>query len=159
CDLCPDFSAATATAKINHLTYHNRLKILEDKTPLIVPPSASKSKKNRKKRIQVLSEGVPGDTPLARPQRNSNDPPPAVEEEDLPLQEKLDLEHPSLLVSFVEPLDALLDVDEIDNILPTFEIIVSDIVSVIQEHFHLSRPSASNQPKKKTSSKRERERL
>ncbi|GFT80340.1 hypothetical protein NPIL_220431 [Nephila pilipes] len=137
CDLCPDFSATTAIVKRNHLAYHNRLKILEDKTPLIVPPSASKLKKNRKKRIQVLSEGLPGDTPLARPQRNSNDPPPAVEE-DLPLQEKLDLEHPSLLVSFVEPLDALLDVDEIDNILPTFENIVSDIVSVIQEHSSFS---------------------
>ncbi|GFT12069.1 retrovirus-related Pol polyprotein from type-2 retrotransposable element R2DM, partial [Nephila pilipes] len=153
CDLCPDFSATSATAKRNHLASHNRQKILEDKTPLIVPPSASKTKKNRKKRIQVLSDGHPGDTPLARPQRNSNDPPPAEEEEHLPLQEKLDLEHPSLLVSFVEPLDALLDVDEIDNVLPTFENIVSDIVSVIQEHFHLSRPSASIQSKNKTSSK------
>ncbi|GFT56677.1 retrovirus-related Pol polyprotein from type-2 retrotransposable element R2DM, partial [Nephila pilipes] len=150
CDLCPDFTASTTTAKRNHLAYHNRLKISENKTPLIVPPSASKSKK---KRIQVLSEGLPGDTPLARPQRNSTDPPPAVEEEDLPLQEKLDLEHPSLLVSFVEPLDALLDVDEIDDVLPTFESIVSDIVSVIQDHFHLARPSASNQPNKKASSK------
>ncbi|GFS46017.1 hypothetical protein NPIL_380131, partial [Nephila pilipes] len=153
CDLCPDFSATSATAKRNHLASHNRQKILEDKTLLIVPPSASKTKKNRKKRIQVLSEGHPGDTSLARPQRNSNDPPPAEEEEHLPLQEKLDLEHPSLLVSFLEPLDALLDVDEIDNVLPTFENIVSDIVSVIQEHFHLFRPSASIQSKNKPSSK------
>ncbi|GFU09607.1 hypothetical protein NPIL_268111, partial [Nephila pilipes] len=128
CDLCPDFSATSATAKRNHHASHHRQKILEDKTPLIIPPSSSKTKKNRRKRIQVLSEGHPGDTPLARPQRNLDAPPPVEEDENLPLQEKLDLEHPSLLVSFVEPLDALLDVDEIDNVLPTFENIVSDIV-------------------------------
>ncbi|GFU19953.1 retrovirus-related Pol polyprotein from type-2 retrotransposable element R2DM [Nephila pilipes] len=153
CDLCPDFSASTITAKRNHLAFHNRLKNSENKTPLIVPPSASKTKRNRKRRIQVLSEGIPGDTPLARPQRNSNEQPPAVEEEDLPFQEKLDLEQPSLLNSFMDPLDALFDVDEIDNILPTFETVVSDIVSVIQDHFKLSKPAASNDSKNKKSFK------
>ncbi|GFT15961.1 retrovirus-related Pol polyprotein from type-2 retrotransposable element R2DM, partial [Nephila pilipes] len=153
CDMCPDFSASTITAKRNHIAFHNRQKILENKTPLIVPPSASKTKKQRKKRIQDLSEGLPGDTPLARPQRKSYEQPPAIEEEDLPSQEKIDLEHPSLLDSFIEPLDALFDVDEIDNVLPTFENIVSNIVSVIQDHFHLARPSASNPSAKQTTSK------
>ncbi|GFS76438.1 hypothetical protein NPIL_255241 [Nephila pilipes] len=67
--------------------------------------------------------------------------------------EKLDLEQPSLLNSFLEPLDALFDVDEIDNILPTFEKVVSDIVSVIQDHFKLSKPTASNASKNKKSFK------
>ncbi|GFS72469.1 retrovirus-related Pol polyprotein from type-1 retrotransposable element R2, partial [Nephila pilipes] len=144
CDLCPDFSASSATAKRNHLASHNRQKIVENKTPLIIPPSSSNIKKKRRQRIQALSEGHPGDTPLARPQRNSAAPNPMEEDENIPLQEKLDLEQPSLLNSFLEPLDALLYVDEIDNILPTFENVVSDIVSVIQDHFKLSKPTKNS---------------
>ncbi|GFU25986.1 transposon TX1 uncharacterized 149 kDa protein, partial [Nephila pilipes] len=146
CDLCPDFSASSAIAKRNHLASHKRQTIVEKNTPLIIPPSSSTTKKKRRKRIQDLSEGHPGATPLARPQNNAS----TIQTEDddnVPLQEKLDLEQPSLLNSFVEPLDALFDVDEIDNILPTFESVVSDIVSVIQDHFKLSKPAASNSSK------------
>ncbi|GFT29283.1 transposon TX1 uncharacterized 149 kDa protein [Nephila pilipes] len=148
CDLCPDFSASSAIAKRNHLASHKRQTIVEKNTPLIIPPSSSTTKKKRRRRIQDLSEGHPGDTPLACPRNNTSAPSPTEDDDNVPLQEKLDLEQPSLLNSFVEPLDALFDVDEIDNILPTFESVVSDIVSVIQDHFKLSKPTASNSSKK-----------
>ncbi|GFV21196.1 retrovirus-related Pol polyprotein from type-2 retrotransposable element R2DM [Trichonephila clavipes] len=53
---------------------------------------------------------------------------------------RIDVRVPSVLESFIEPLDTLLQVDEISNARAYFEDIVGDVTRAVHEHFHLQRP-------------------
>ncbi|GFU20549.1 transposon TX1 uncharacterized 149 kDa protein, partial [Nephila pilipes] len=62
------------------------------------------------------------------------------------------IEQNSILSSFAEPLDALLEVDDIQNTQLIFENLLKDITTVIQDHFHLSpSPNNFNKPSAATS--------
>ncbi|GFT90264.1 retrovirus-related Pol polyprotein from type-1 retrotransposable element R2 [Trichonephila clavipes] len=67
---------------------------------------------------------------------DSNDPLP---------RRRIDIQSPCILASFVEPLDALLEVDELQDARSHFEDIVQHIVHTVQEYFHLQRPAADRQ--------------
>ncbi|GFS82582.1 retrovirus-related Pol polyprotein from type-2 retrotransposable element R2DM, partial [Nephila pilipes] len=153
CHICKNFSASTTLGKQNHLASHNREIIRNTATPLTIPLSTKQRKRNLKKKIQTLAEGDPGSLPLARPvataSNTSADPQPAVDTEE---QDLLDVPEITVLSSFCEPLDALLEVDDLENAFPTFEKLVDDITETIREHFHLSlpneRPPATKQKRK-----------
>ncbi|GFS76634.1 retrovirus-related Pol polyprotein from type-1 retrotransposable element R2 [Nephila pilipes] len=50
---------------------------------------------------------------------------------------KIDLPQPSVLSSFLDPLDALIEVDDLSDALTSFENLMGGIVEAVQEHFHL----------------------
>ncbi|GFW79648.1 uncharacterized protein TNCV_1429081 [Trichonephila clavipes] len=58
---------------------------------------------------------------------------------------RIDQKTPCVLASFVEPLDALLEVEEIQDVRSHFEDMVQHIVRTVQEHFHLQRPAGDRQ--------------
>ncbi|GFS97339.1 hypothetical protein NPIL_217261, partial [Nephila pilipes] len=142
CPICECFSANTQLAKQNHLEAHKRETIKSNSSRLIIPTASKLKKKLKSKRIKELSEGSPGNLPLAPPLPEvSLCNPPLPEEEEV--IQKIDLETNSILSSFAEPLDALLEVDDLDNALLLFDHLLQDITTVIQNHFHLS-PSSNN---------------
>ncbi|GFU50714.1 retrovirus-related Pol polyprotein from type-2 retrotransposable element R2DM [Trichonephila clavipes] len=60
--------------------------------------------------------------------------------EDERIGGRIDVRVPSVLESFIEPLDTLLQVDEISNARAHFEDIVGDVTKAVYEQFHLQRP-------------------
>ncbi|GFS96981.1 retrovirus-related Pol polyprotein from type-2 retrotransposable element R2DM, partial [Nephila pilipes] len=151
CPSCPDFSAVNPLAKQNHLAFHNRMKIKEQASKLVIPPSYKSSKKKKLKRVRQLADGLPGDIPLAPPipfgenvEVPVDDPPPVI-------HAKIDIERVKILDSFCEPLDSLFEVDDIEEAMVKFENILQDLTVVLQEHYHLSVPSAPSSTQKKNS--------
>ncbi|GFY56869.1 putative reverse transcriptase [Trichonephila inaurata madagascariensis] len=71
----------------------------------------------------------PGDTPPLSTR-------PATEGEE----SKIDLPAPTALDSFLEPLDTLLEIEELAERKMHFNAIVEGITSAVQEHFNLKRP-------------------
>ncbi|GFW78954.1 retrovirus-related Pol polyprotein from transposon 17.6 [Trichonephila clavipes] len=69
----------------------------------------------------------------------------ASENNDSSPRGRIDIQTPCILASFVEPLDALLEVDEIQDARSHFEDMVQHIVRTVQEHFHLQRPAGDRQ--------------
>ncbi|GFU51723.1 retrovirus-related Pol polyprotein from type-1 retrotransposable element R2 [Nephila pilipes] len=134
CHLCNNFSASSNLAKNKHLAAHKKDEIKKKALPLKIPPSSKLIKKKRFQKIVNNSDGYPGDLPLATslPQNTSND----RQEPDEIFHQKIDVERISILDSFAEPLDALLEVDDLQEAFPAFEI--SYLSSVMQDHFHLS---------------------
>ncbi|GFT18713.1 hypothetical protein TNCV_2277081 [Trichonephila clavipes] len=64
---------------------------------------------------------------------------------------RITVKTPTILTSFVEPLDTLLSVDEISDSRSHFEAIVAGITVAMQEHFHLVQDK--DQEPKKTGNK------
>ncbi|GFQ99098.1 hypothetical protein TNCT_724501 [Trichonephila clavata] len=60
--------------------------------------------------------------------------------EDPSLTGRIDLHRPCTLASFVEPLDTLLEIVEIDNRMSHFNDNVQSVTTTLQEHFHLKCP-------------------
>ncbi|GFS86880.1 retrovirus-related Pol polyprotein from type-2 retrotransposable element R2DM, partial [Nephila pilipes] len=65
---------------------------------------------------------------------------------------KIDLPVPSVLSTFLDPLDALIEVDDVSNALETFENLMNGITTSVQEFFHLS-PKRSSGNKNSTNRK------
>ncbi|GFS75724.1 retrovirus-related Pol polyprotein from type-2 retrotransposable element R2DM [Nephila pilipes] len=145
CHLCENFSASPELEKNNHLAAHRKEEIKNKSPPLIIPPSSKMMKKKRFQKILKNSDGYPGDLPLATPLQEDNSSP--GQEPDRVLHQKIDVESISILDSFSEPLDAILEVDDIDDAFPKFEKLLADLSSVIQEHFNLFK-TISTQSKK-----------
>ncbi|GFT04325.1 hypothetical protein NPIL_433451, partial [Nephila pilipes] len=142
CPLCKNFSTSSTLGKHNHLASHNRDNIKRAATPLTIPTSTKQRKRMLKKRVQTLAEGDPGSLPLARPVAiNTSTNPDLQPIEDTDELDLLDVPEITVLSSFCEPLDALLEVDDLENAFPTFEKLVDDITETIREHFHLSLPT------------------
>ncbi|GFS79039.1 hypothetical protein NPIL_629151, partial [Nephila pilipes] len=126
---------------------------------LIIPPPAKQSRKVFRKKVQNLT-GDPGSLPLAPLLANTSDhddPPapedviPSDDEDEEP--QKIDIPEVSLLSSFLEPLDALLEVDDLADALYKFESIVEGVVESVREFFHLT-PQTTEKPSTITSKKR-----
>ncbi|GFT90250.1 hypothetical protein TNCV_701711 [Trichonephila clavipes] len=62
---------------------------------------------------------------------------------------KIDIRVPSVLESFIKPLDTLLQVDEIGDARAHFENIVRDVTRAVHEHFHLRLRKTNRQWKTK----------
>ncbi|GFT61829.1 hypothetical protein NPIL_48891, partial [Nephila pilipes] len=147
CPICQDFSTASRIGQQNHLASHKRESIRKDSTPLIIPDSNASRKLKKRKKISSLSDGAPGDTRIA-PSLNSvnqdiitNKEPEDVfpsDGEDEDSSPKIDLPQPSVLSSFLDPLDALIEVDDLSDAITSFENLMGGIVEAVQEHFHLS---------------------
>ncbi|GFT18415.1 retrovirus-related Pol polyprotein from type-2 retrotransposable element R2DM, partial [Nephila pilipes] len=147
CSTCNDFSTNSQLAKRNHLASHKREKIRNQSTPLIIPESSSQSKRRKRSKVAPLSEGAPGDMRIAPPimsinqdtlgncEKDSNALP--SDDEDENISPKIDLPVPSVLNSFLDPLDALIEVDDVSNGLETFENLMSGITTAVQDFFHL----------------------
>ncbi|GFU14455.1 hypothetical protein NPIL_275851 [Nephila pilipes] len=107
--------------------------------------NSSNSKAKRKsfnKRVKDLSEGPAGILPLAPPIADEieSENQHAIEIDNIT---KIDLDNVSILASFAEPLDAILEVDDIEEAQVAFETLLDDIISVMQHHFHLAPPNDS----------------
>ncbi|GFT43840.1 retrovirus-related Pol polyprotein from type-1 retrotransposable element R2, partial [Nephila pilipes] len=128
CDICECFSAKTQVAKKNHLDAHARESIKANSSQLLLPPASKIKKKLKSKRIIELSEGPSGNLPLAPPITGviENANPPAEEIEDI---NKIDVGKISILSSFSEPLEALLEVDDLEGAQFAFESILNDIIT------------------------------
>ncbi|GFS88606.1 retrovirus-related Pol polyprotein from type-2 retrotransposable element R2DM, partial [Nephila pilipes] len=144
CEICECFSATTKIAKKNHLDAHAREVIKANSSQLIIPPNSKAKRKSFNKRIKDLSEGPAGNLPLAPPIADAieSENPPVIEIENIT---KIDLDNVSILASFAEPLDAILEVDDIEEAQVAFETLLDDIISIMQNHFHLA---PSNESKK-----------
>ncbi|GFU61809.1 hypothetical protein NPIL_466611, partial [Nephila pilipes] len=153
CDICECFSATTKLAKKNHLDAHAREVIKANSSQLIIPPNSKAKRKSFNKRIKDLSEGPAGNLPLAPPIADEiqSEIPPAIEIENIT---KIDLDNVSILASFAEPLDAILEVDDIEEAQVAFETLLEDIISVMQNHFHLAPPTDSRKAPHSISSNR-----
>ncbi|GFT24601.1 transposon TX1 uncharacterized 149 kDa protein, partial [Nephila pilipes] len=135
-------------AKRNHLASHKREQIRSQGTPLIIPESSAQLKRRKRNKVAPLAEGAPGDTRIAPPivsinqdtmgncQQDNNALP--SDDEDENLSPKIDLPVPSVLSSFLDPLDALIEVDDVSNALETFENLMNGITTAVQDFFHLS---------------------
>ncbi|GFS73823.1 c2H2-type domain-containing protein, partial [Nephila pilipes] len=152
CDICESFSTISILAKKNHLEAHARETIKSYSSKLIIPPSSKATKKLKSKRVSFLSEGPPGSIPLAPPLSSlTEDPSPLPEDiEQIP---KIDMEKISILDSFLDPLEALLEVDDLEEAQRSFDSITNDITIVIQNHFNLS-PRSNFKKNSSTSSTR-----
>ncbi|GFT80344.1 putative reverse transcriptase [Nephila pilipes] len=136
----------------NHLASHKREQIRKDATPLIIPESNASKKIKKKRKIESLSHGIPDDTRIAPSltsinqdrTQNKYDDVSSLDGEDEDCGPKIDLPHPSVLSSFLDPLDALIEVDDLADALTSFENLISGIVEAVQEHFHLPLQRASN---------------
>ncbi|GFS90445.1 retrovirus-related Pol polyprotein from type-2 retrotransposable element R2DM, partial [Nephila pilipes] len=113
--------------------------------PLIIPPATKLLKKKRFHKIRSNSDGYPGDIPLAMPLQE--DSTSSSQENQRIVHHKIDVERIAILDSFAEPLDALIEVDDIDDAFPKFEKLLADLSSVIQEHFHLTKTNSSQSKK------------
>ncbi|GFT64734.1 retrovirus-related Pol polyprotein from type-1 retrotransposable element R2, partial [Nephila pilipes] len=67
---------------------------------------------------------------------------------------KIDLDNVSILASFAEPLDAILEVDDIEEAQVAFESLLDDIISIMQNHFHLAPSNESRKAPPSISSTR-----
>ncbi|GFT74116.1 hypothetical protein NPIL_223021, partial [Nephila pilipes] len=150
CSICK-FSAASKAGLDHHLRSHKKTDLASKGIPLVNLPTPKQRKKNKNNRITPLLNGEPGSMPLDRPLPAFNapedisvPPDPSSPIEDF---QKIDLPPPPLLSSFLEPLTVLLN-EEIDNKLSHLETLHNDIISSIQEHFHLIPPA--NRPDKPT---------
>ncbi|GFT35336.1 hypothetical protein NPIL_255751 [Nephila pilipes] len=84
CHICECFSANTQLAKKNHLEAHKRESIKNNSSRLIIPTASKLKKKLKSSRIKELSEGPPGNLPLAPPLPEvSLCNPPLPEEEEV----------------------------------------------------------------------------
>ncbi|GFS28689.1 retrovirus-related Pol polyprotein from type-1 retrotransposable element R2 [Nephila pilipes] len=160
CEICNTFSTTSRLGKQNHLASHKREQIRKNAPPLIIPESNAELKKKRRKKVTSLADGPPGDTRLAPPllsvnlDRQGVQPEPTIpaqdDEEDDP-SNKIDIPILSVLSSFLDPLDALIEVDDLENAMSAFENLMDGITTAVQEHFHL--PLQSTDPSKKKAGK------
>ncbi|GFU25383.1 retrovirus-related Pol polyprotein from type-1 retrotransposable element R2, partial [Nephila pilipes] len=100
------------------------------------PSRLTKAKRNN--RINELSEGLPGDLPLAPPlQSNANSP---VINNHVPETPSIDIQRPLIIDAFLEPLNTILDVDDLEEAFGQFQNLMESLTKVMQDHFHLSFP-------------------
>ncbi|GFR24058.1 retrovirus-related Pol polyprotein from type-1 retrotransposable element R2, partial [Trichonephila clavata] len=141
---CPecDFVATTKNGLQNHAKSHRRREVEDKMVPLRLPVRPRTRKAIRRRKLEPLSTGEPGEMPLAPPP----DSPQAVthttaeEDADTARGERIDVRHPQLLTPFVEALDTLLEIDEIQGRKDHFESLVANITRDVREHFHLAQP-------------------
>ncbi|GFS96744.1 retrovirus-related Pol polyprotein from type-2 retrotransposable element R2DM, partial [Nephila pilipes] len=158
--ICKNFTTASKLGRLNHLAAHKKEDFKNKAPGLIIPPPAKQSRKAFRKKVQNLAEGDPGSLSLAPLLANTSnhDDPPAPEDvipsddEDEEIQ-KIDIPEVSLLSPFLEPLDALLEVDDLADALPKFESIVEGVVESVREFFHLT-PPTTERPSTTISKKR-----
>ncbi|GFS28685.1 retrovirus-related Pol polyprotein from type-1 retrotransposable element R2 [Nephila pilipes] len=148
CPTCNDFSTNSKVGKQNHLASHKREQIRSQATPLLIPESSAQKKRRKRSKVVPLADGTPGDTRIAPPiasinqdllknDEKENDAPPSDDEDDNNLP-KIDLPVPSVLSTFLDSLDALIEVDDVSNALETFENLMNGITTTVQDYFHLS---------------------
>ncbi|GFT35209.1 hypothetical protein NPIL_103881, partial [Nephila pilipes] len=127
--------------KETFLAAHKTESHKQNASSLKPPISAKKSKVKRIKRINELSEGLPGDLPLAPPLQSTEDLTNAViETPELP---KIDVVRTQIIDFFLEPLNTFLDVDDFEEASIRFQNLTASLTLVMQEHFHLSSPSVT----------------
>ncbi|GFQ73020.1 retrovirus-related Pol polyprotein from type-1 retrotransposable element R2 [Trichonephila clavata] len=139
CEDC-QFKASTKVGLDNHRKTHRREAAVLELPQLTVPETSSKKAKKKKARMAPLSSGDPGSARLAPPASPLAADPPCPDQNEDTAEGRADLAVPAVLEGFVEALDTLLEVDEISGSLPHLETLVDNLVVVVQEHFHLSRP-------------------
>ncbi|GFS36615.1 hypothetical protein TNIN_215391 [Trichonephila inaurata madagascariensis] len=104
-------------------------------------PTSHPEKKNRRRKIKNLSEGSPSSTSLAAPPPPPN---PFLVAPEVPQESPLiNVEECQVLASFKDPLNQLLEVDDLPGAKPDFFALVEDIVTVVRDHFHLRPPGQS----------------
>ncbi|GFU42034.1 retrovirus-related Pol polyprotein from type-2 retrotransposable element R2DM [Nephila pilipes] len=146
CSIC-QFSAASKSGLDLHWRIHKRADLADKRTPIVNLPTPKQRKQSKTKRIAPLLTGDPGSMPLDRPLPPFNVQedvsPPVDVSSNNPELPKIDIPPPPLLSSFIEPLTILLQ-EEIDDKLSHLTSIHNNIISTIQEHFHLIPPSINS---------------
>ncbi|GFT37154.1 transposon TX1 uncharacterized 149 kDa protein, partial [Nephila pilipes] len=138
CHLCT-FSANNPIAKRNHLAAHKRDSFKQKASSLKIPVPSRLNKTKRMKRITDLSEGPPGDLPLAPPlQSNAINLDTNDHIAEMP---SIDIQRPIIIDSFLEPLNTILDVDDLEEAAGQFQNLMISLTKAMQDHFHLSPPS------------------
>ncbi|GFW62213.1 retrovirus-related Pol polyprotein from type-2 retrotransposable element R2DM, partial [Trichonephila clavipes] len=149
CEECGE-SFTTKIGLNNHAKVHKRNEVADRMVQLDIPEGPQTRKARRQGRLRPLSEGDPGDMSLA-PRHDDPPLPDSVQENTIDNENqtegRISVKMPSILTSFVEPLDTLLSVDEISDSRSHFEAIVAGITVAMQEHFHLTQDK-DHEPKK-----------
>ncbi|GFQ73017.1 retrovirus-related Pol polyprotein from type-2 retrotransposable element R2DM [Trichonephila clavata] len=135
-----DFVATTKTGLLNHGMAHRRKELQSQVVQLKVPDGPRKRQLKRRKRLGPLVTGQPGDTPLAAPVLEEQNNTEQGEDVGCARRERIDIKETLVLVSFEEPLDTLLDIEDLGDRKTHLEAIVGGVTQAVQEHFHLQRP-------------------
>ncbi|GFX60035.1 retrovirus-related Pol polyprotein from type-2 retrotransposable element R2DM [Trichonephila clavipes] len=148
CEECGE-SFTTQNGLFNHQKAHERKKIADKMVPLVIPNGPKKRKAAKKNKLAPVSTGEPSDMPLAFPPDNTPNPAPfqlvanTSNDNQDQARGRIDIQKPSLISSFIDPLDTLLEIDEISGSKAHLEALVQGITETVQEHFHLG-PSATS---------------
>ncbi|GFQ75972.1 retrovirus-related Pol polyprotein from type-1 retrotransposable element R2 [Trichonephila clavata] len=140
----------------NHSSSHKKEHIAarSDKLQLPIPPKARRE--SRRKRVARHSEGPPSNAPLAAPAPPRRAPAavheapvPSIGNHDpeVPIPDErtlVDIPEARILSSFREPLNQLLEHDDLENADDTFFRISEDLVSVVRDHFHIKGPNQNS---------------
>ncbi|GFY44120.1 retrovirus-related Pol polyprotein from type-2 retrotransposable element R2DM [Trichonephila inaurata madagascariensis] len=137
---------------LNHQKSHRRRALIEELPVLKIPDGPKQRRAKKDKKLAPLSAGDPGSMRLAPPPNHLPDTPPRSNPgqengEDPTLRGRIDLRVPDTLKPFLEPLNALLEMDEINDARAHFEETVDNITAAVQDYFHLqpTRPE-TNRP-------------
>ncbi|GFR03036.1 retrovirus-related Pol polyprotein from type-1 retrotransposable element R2 [Trichonephila clavata] len=132
----------------NHSSSHKKELIAarSDKLQLPIPPKARRE--NRRKRVARHSEGSPSNAPLAEPAPPRRTPEVVNEvnapsignvESEVPTPDErtlVDIPETRILSSFREPLNQLIEHDDLENADETFF-----RISVVRDHYHIKGPN------------------
>ncbi|GFS86882.1 retrovirus-related Pol polyprotein from type-1 retrotransposable element R2 [Nephila pilipes] len=159
--VCSDcgFKASSRVGLDVHKRVHKKEQVSYKGTPLVSLPNPKQRKQAKNRKIAPLLVGSPGDLPLDHPLPIFQDPSDIIEEDMLDLSNEatlIDIQHPSIIESFLEPLETLMSEDIYDR-LRLLEVINNDITFAIQQHFHLEKREASSaNPRVSVNEKREK---
>ncbi|GFQ89979.1 retrovirus-related Pol polyprotein from type-1 retrotransposable element R2, partial [Trichonephila clavata] len=140
----------------NHSSSHKKELIAarSDKLQLPIPPKARRE--SRRKRVARHSEGSPSNAPLAAPAPPRRTPEVANEahasssgnvEPEVPTPEErglVDIPETRILSSFREPLNQLIEHDDLQDADETFFRISEDLISVVRDHFRIKKPNQNS---------------
>ncbi|GFU64511.1 hypothetical protein TNCV_2526261 [Trichonephila clavipes] len=153
CEDCGELFT-TKTGQNNHAKMHKRTEVADRMVPLEIPEGPQVKRARRQGKLKTISEGDPGNMSLA-PRHDAPPPQDSAQESEIDNENQPEgrdtVKTPTILTSFVEPLDTLLSVDEISDSRSHFEAIVAGITVAMQKHFHLVQDK--DQEPKKTGNK------
>ncbi|GFT53717.1 retrovirus-related Pol polyprotein from type-1 retrotransposable element R2 [Trichonephila clavipes] len=146
CQEC-DFVATSQLGLRNHAVTHKRGQLEDKGTPINILPGPKQRKRNRQKKLGPLSSGEPGDLQLAPVTTESTAQSQGISQSQQQESDssKIDIQRPTVLDSFREPLNTILNMDELEERKLLFNQLTNDITEAVQSHFNLSRPPTSSQ--------------
>ncbi|GFQ80717.1 retrovirus-related Pol polyprotein from type-1 retrotransposable element R2 [Trichonephila clavata] len=140
----------------NHSSSHKKELIAARNVKLQLPIPPKARRESRRKRVARHAEGSPSNAPLAAPAPPRRTPEVVNEahasnsgnvEPEVPTPEErglVDIPETRILSSFREPLNQLIEHDDLQDADETFFRISEDLISVVRDHFRIKKPNQNS---------------